>query len=292
MKKILACFLVLTSVFLLHACSSSQVSTALQSVPKVNESATRVMTFNVCYGGVGKTAMRRRAPYLTKDVRLYMPDSIGFQEATSSWIHVLQEALPEYAYVGVGRDNGKAAGEHNPVFYRKDKYDLVDNGTFWLSETPERVSVGWDAAFNRICTWVVLKDKKTGQTYAHYNTHFDNIGKLAQQKSARLLLERVKQSTVPVVVTGDFNTNEHSAVYKTMTGSFLADSKYAAEDTMSSLTYHGYEPEQFWGQTPIDFIYLSKERFHVLKYQVIKDKIDGRFLSDHYAVYTDFVFTA
>ena len=103
----------------------------------------------------------------------------------------LTEGLPEYGWVGVGRDDGQEAGEFNPVFYRKDKYDLVDSGTFWLSETPELPSLGWNGGCNRLCTWVILREKATGFTYAHVNTHLDNASEEARVNGAKLVREKI-----------------------------------------------------------------------------------------------------
>ena len=137
----------------------------------------RIMSFNVRCTNVGARSMRDRVPDVVATVLKGMPDSMGVQEATPEWIDTLNEELgASYAYVGEGRDGGHD-GEYSAIFYLKDKYNVIDSGTFWLSETPEKVSFGWDAVCRRICTWAILENKESGERYIHMNSHFDHVGK-------------------------------------------------------------------------------------------------------------------
>lgn len=135
----------------------------------------RIMSFNVRDGEFDREEI---VPQVVAD---YMPDSVGFQECEGTWYLTLKTYLPDYEIIGVGRLTGlKLIGESTAIMFRKDKYKLVDSGTFWLSETPDKVSKGWDAKYYRTCTWVVLENKETGEQYAHINTHLDNAGTQAR----------------------------------------------------------------------------------------------------------------
>lgn len=258
-------------------------------VPQVAEGQVRILSFNVRYGGDGLRSEKSRAPLVIQTLRDAKPDSSGLQEALKDWMEDLTEGLPEYGWVGVGRDDGQEAGEFNPVFYRKDKYDLVDSGTFWLSETPELPSLGWNGGCNRLCTWAILREKATGFTYAHVNTHLDNASEEARVNGAKLVREKILSFDMPVVCTGDFNVNEGSTVYNLMNDGFIGDSKYLAPDTMASGTYHDYFPIFMSKKSPIDYIFVTKATVAPQVYRVLNHRVNGRFASDHYAIYADVV---
>ena len=245
-----------------------------------------VMSFNVYIAGAGKQSPKNRGALVTKTIRAQMPDSFGLQEADKAWVDRVSEAMPEYAWVGVGRDDGAEGGEYSPVFYRKDKYTHVDSGTFWLSETPEVPSKGWDAMFKRICTWAILEDNETGKQYAHFNAHMDHMGGESRANSAKLIAERAKVLDMPVVITGDFNTDEGTAPYCTLVENGFMDTKYAADDTMSMGTYHNFGMNNVTkdGASPIDFIFASYGKTKVDSYKVLCDKVDGQYSSDHFPV--------
>lgn len=249
----------------------------------------RIVSFNIRYGGSGLRSAKSRAPLVLQTLREAKPDSFGLQEALKEWMDELTEGLPEYGFVGVGRDDGKDAGEFNPIFYLKEKYDLVDSGTFWLSETPEVPSLGWNGGCNRVCTWAVLRNRETGFTYAHVNTHLDNASEEARLNGAKLVREKLLSFDMPVVCTGDFNVEEGSAVYRIMADGPIADSKALAPDTMSSGTYHDYFPIRMRQKSPIDYIFVSKDTVLPQVYRVIDRRVQGRFASDHYAIYADVI---
>ena len=256
---------------------------------RTSKGQVRILSFNVRYGGDGLRSEKSRAPLVIQTLRDAKPDSFGLQEALKDWMEDLTEGLPEYGWVGVGRDDGQEAGEFNPVFYRKDKYDLVDSGTFWLSETPELPSLGWNGGCNRLCTWAILREKATGFTYAHVNTHLDNASEEARVNGAKLVREKILSFDMPVVCTGDFNVNEGSTVYNLMNDGFIGDSKYLAPDTMASGTYHDYFPIFMSKKSPIDYIFVTKATVAPQVYRVLNHRVNGRFASDHYAIYADVV---
>jgi endonuclease/exonuclease/phosphatase family metal-dependent hydrolase len=215
-------------------------------------------------------------------------DSIGVQEATPEWMATLKETLTDYDYVGVGRDDGDNQGEYAAIFYLKDKYNLVDSGNFWLSETPEKPSLGWDAACTRICTWAVLENKETKEQFLHVNSHFDHEGIVARRESVKMILSFISEyKDLPVVFTADMNVQEGSENY-TQFIQELYDTKYEAEDNMIYLTYHDTKPSKHQGDI-IDYVMIN-DNFNALSYKVVTAGIDDRYVSDHFPVYADLTF--
>lgn len=254
------------------------------------DSAVRVMSFNIRFGDLGTLTAQDRYTMIEETIRKGNPDSVGLQEATTEWMAFLTEALSDkYAYVGIGRDDGVSAGEHSAIFYLKDKYTAVDSGNFWLSETPDVPSLGWDAGSNRICTWVVLENNETGDKYVHLNAHFDNAGHEARKNSVDMIVEKAQEfSDLPVVFTADMNIPEGSEEYNRITADgCLIDTKMTADDTMDYLTYHDRMPLIHWNSV-IDFI-LVNENFDALVYKVVTAGIDGNYVSDHFPIYADLV---
>ncbi len=252
----------------------------------------RAMSFNIRCLNVGTDSWQDRIGIVSQTMLNSEADSIGVQEATPEWMETLNTTVAEkYAYVGVGRDDGDNKGEYSAIFYLKDKYEVVDSGTFWLSKTPEKPSKGWDAACNRICTWAHLKHKETGEEYVHMNSHFDHIGVNARKNSVTLILEKAKTfGNIPVVFTADMNVKEGSENYKQFTESgYFYDTKYLAPDTMDYCTYHDTKPKSHKDDV-IDYVMINNG-FEAISYKVVTEGIDGRFVSDHYPVYSDILFT-
>ena len=149
-------------------------------------------------------------------------DVVGMQEVLHPQLEDLLARLPEYDYVGVGRTDGATKGEYSPVFFLKEKFEVLEKGNFWLSETPDVPgSKGWDAALERIASYAKLRDKATGKVFMAVNTHFDHVGVKARRESAKLIMRKIQEivGTRPAVVTGDFNVTENDEAYKTMIGS-------------------------------------------------------------------------
>ncbi len=245
----------------------------------------KVMSFNLKINGDGYQSNENRLPRSVKMIEKYSADSIGVQEADKWWTDSLEEALPQYARVGTYRDDGISLGESCSIFYLKDKYELVDSGDFWLSETPETPSWGWDTACPRIVTYAILKNKTTGFVYAHFNTHFDHVGKVAQSESVPLLASRIAAIApdIPVVVTGDFNTSEGSEIYNKLLSCGLKDTKYMAEKYDDCATYHDYNPFVF-STKPIDYIFTNAYCSSVKSSTVDSNMIDLVYPSDHFPI--------
>jgi endonuclease/exonuclease/phosphatase family metal-dependent hydrolase len=197
----------------------------------------------------------------------------------------LPEILTDYAYVGIGRNSNNGGGEASPVFYKKDKYELLDSGTFWLSKNPEKASRSWDAMFKRVCTYAILKDKTTGFVYAHFNVHFDHVGTEAPTKSVELVTAKIAEIApdIPVVFTGDFNLNEGSENYNNLLACGLKDTKYLAEKYDDHSTYHGYHVV-IPSTEPIDFIFVNGYVKSVESSRIDSGFIDHIFASDHFPI--------
>ncbi len=246
----------------------------------------RVLTFNLLCGGKGKRIWKNRVPKVVKIIKEANPDSFGVQEAHWEWMQALTENLPEYAYVGVARDDGDKDGEFSAVFYKKDKFTASESGNFWLSETPEIPSRGWDSACTRMATFVKLTDKENGKAYVHFNTHLDHVGRIAQINGAKMIQKKAASfGGVPVVCTGDFNVYQDSDCYNTMVSGNMKDARKLASDSDESCTYHGFRPEEV--QARIDFVFVDEATVKPLKFKVIDKLVDGDFYSDHHAAYAD-----
>ena len=262
----------------------------IQGFTAKEENAMRIMSFNIRCTNVGNDTWEDRIGIVTQSILDGNPDSVGVQEATPEWMATLNETLGEkYSYVGVGRDDGDNEGEYSAIFYLKDKYSVVDSGTFWLSETPDEVSFGWDAACRRVCTWVVLEDKATGQQYAHINSHFDHVGVEARKNSVELIINKAKEfKDIPVVFTADMNVRQDGENYNQFVESgVLKDTKFIAPDTMDYCTYHDTKPTQHEGDV-IDYVMIN-DKFDATVYKVVTEGIDGRYVSDHYPIYADLI---
>ncbi len=258
-----------------------------------------VMSFNLRYNNPedGVHAWPLRKELVAKTLRFHQADLIGVQEALHEQLEDLSQMLPEYKWVGVGRDDGKMKGEYSAIVYRHARFELLEQGNFWLSENPQQAgSVGWDAAITRIVTWTKFRDLRSGASFFHFNTHFDHVGQKAREESAKLLRARITQvpSALPVIVTGDFNAEELSPVYKFLTAEShtqgtptqlrtLENTRYisALPHHGPAWTFHGFGKAQqrIW----IDYIFVS-EGVRVLRHAAIYDYGEERYPSDHLPV--------
>ena len=205
-------------------------------------------------------------------------DIFGSQEVRKGQLDDMLAMLPDYDYIGVGRDHGDDRGEFCPVFYRKDKFEKLDGGTFWLSPTPEKPSKGWDAKYNRICSWALLRHKESGKKVCFMNVHFDHRGVQARIESAKLMLDYVKKNCkgMSVIVSGDYNVTQTSDSYKVLADSkILKDSYDAAKVRFAPTgTFNGFNPKRYTTHR-IDHLFVSKKlkvsRHGVLTYHYFRD---------------------
>jgi endonuclease/exonuclease/phosphatase family metal-dependent hydrolase len=186
--------------------------------------AVRVMSFNIRYDNPndGEDGWEKRRDFLADTVRAYRPDLLGMQEVLATQGDFIQEKLTDYGFVGAGRDDGKRKGESSPILFRKDRFDLLAHGQWWLSPTPEKVgSKGWDAALPRIVTWARLRDRSSGVAFLWFNTHWDHVGNMARVESGKLMRRLIEENRgdpdLPAIVTGDFNSTEDTPQYQSLT---------------------------------------------------------------------------
>jgi endonuclease/exonuclease/phosphatase family metal-dependent hydrolase len=257
-----------------------------------------VMSFNILYGQArDEHAWARRREMVAGIVRFYRPDLAGLQEALRFQIDYLAEVLPEYSWIGVGREDGADEGEFSPIFYRSERLKLLDQGHFWLSETPASPSLGWDADCIRITTWGRFRDRLTGRVLFHFNTHFDHRGAQARVESARLVLARLDEiaGPAPAVVTGDLNDVPTSLTVRLLTGvdgqGRLRDARtLAGYHHGPDWTYHGFDDSPANPKRScIDYVFV-RPGTEVRRHGHLVDHWDGQYPSDHLPVLADFVF--
>lgn len=262
----------------------------IKNVPEKADDATRVISFNVRYKDDDYGSVEGRSKLICAAFEQYAPDSIGVQEATQQWLDIFEEELTDYACVSQLRDDSEGS-EAAAVYYLKDKYNLLDSGTIWLSDTPDIFgSKVENSGCPRIATWATLENKVTGEVYTHINTHLDNAGddvRVAQVNVLKGKIEEFKASGYAVVCTGDFNTREESDVYNEMCN-VLADTKYLAENSDRGGTYIDYGLNIFSSE-PIDYIFVSQGT-KVYTYKIIDERIKMMYLSDHAGICADVVF--
>ncbi|SEV99492.1 endonuclease/exonuclease/phosphatase family protein [Chitinophaga arvensicola] len=256
----------------------------------------KVMSFNIRYNNPDDSlnAWPLRKDKAASEIQFLGAHTLGVQEALYDQMQDLQQRLPQYKSIGVGRDDGKTKGEFSAIFYDTTRLQLLNSQTFWLSETPTVAGhIGWDGACTRIVTWGKFKDKKTNKVFYHFNTHFDHMGKIARRESAKFLLQQVHQiaGQQPAIITGDFNaipTDEPIQIIMNPNDPLhLTDSKAISQTPHfgPTGTFNGWNIAEVDDQ-PIDYIFL-KGKFDILKHASISETWGGRYASDHFAVYAE-----
>ena len=268
---------------------------SLLTIATINAQTTKVMSYNIRFDNPndGENSWVNRKELLCSQLAFYEPDVFGIQEALPNQVQDISNALPKYTFVGIARD-GIGKGESSNIFFKKDKFKLLEQNTFWLSETPEIISKGWDAALNRICTYALLKENKTKQIFWIFNTHLDHQGEIARTKGIELILYKIKTlntQNYPVIFMGDFNsepTEERIINLKKL----MIDSQEISEENPfgPSGTFNAFKHNEPVLKK-IDYIFLSKENhFKVKKYAVLSDSKDLKYPSDHLPVYVEIRF--
>lgn len=250
----------------------------------------KLMTYNIRLDVAvdGENDWAHRKDFFTAQIQFYEPDILGVQEARPNQVTDIATSLPQYNYVGIGRD-GVGKGESSNIYFKKDRFELKESNTFWLSQTPDSISKGWDAAFNRVCTYVLLKDSKTKKIFWAFNTHLDHIGEQAKTKGIELILSRIKMlnsKEYPVILMGDFNTEPDAERIKALK-KVMNDSRDVSEEKPfgPSGTFNGFKHNEPVSKL-IDYIFISKSvKMKVKKYAVLSDAKDLRYPSDHLPVY-------
>ena len=265
--------------------------------PQSRASAVRVMSFNIRYDEPrdGVNAWANRKQKVADVIRFHKADLVGVQEALLTQLRDLEKLLPDMAWCGVGRTDGKESGEYSAIIYRKSRFRLTECKTFWLSETPDKAgSKGWDAALPRIVSWARFRDEMTGKTFVHFNTHFDHMGERAREQSAALILQKAAEiePTEPFLLTGDLNVTEDTAAYKTLAAGTetvkIADARYRSANGHfgGDSTWNGFK-ELVPGRK-IDFVFV-RDGIKVLEHGVLSDRWNELWASDHLPVMAEVV---
>jgi endonuclease/exonuclease/phosphatase family metal-dependent hydrolase len=282
MKKQIGFFAVIFSI-LLCCCSHSG-----------DKNAIKVMTLNIRYDNPDDSinAWPNRLPLFLRFISDEKPDILGMQEVLWHQYEAIDTAMKAYGSVGVGRDDGARGGEMNPIFYSRQRFDLVRTITFWLSETPEQPgSKGWGASLPRIVTWIELVDKKNnGSHFYFFNTHFAHDSDSARVMSSMILLKEIEDITgeFPFIVTGDFNMLPYTTAYSILTGPYesvpmLRDSYFVSEKKPAgpAYTYNAFSDKP--GNGRFDYIFV-KNGLRVINHSTYNIKENDVFISDHWPV--------
>lgn len=248
----------------------------------------RVMSFNIRYGTAqdGDDAWPHRRDLVFATIRDAAPHVVGVQEALAFQLDEIQQALPRYLRIGVGRDDGREAGEYAAILIDGERLDVVDQGTFWFSDTPgEPGSMHWGNRIARICTWARLRDLESGRAFYVYNVHWDHESQPSRERSAALLVERIASRDAPgdpVIVTGDFNAGESNPAFRALVNDGLADTFRAVHPERTDVgTFNGFRGAT--GGEKIDAVLASKE-WTVIDAAIEQRNRDGRYPSDHFPV--------
>ncbi len=271
MKKFL---LILVTVFFLFA--------------DVHSQQVKVMSYNIRLDvkSDGENQWDKRKDKVAALMNYYEADFIGGQEVQHHQLQYLLSELKGYNYSGVGRDDGKEAGEYSCIFFKKDKFTVVQQSTFWLSQTPDTISMGWDAVCNRVCTYGLFKSNETKKMFWVFNTHMDHMGVTARLESAKLIAGRIKKlnegKNYPVILMGDFNSRPEDAPVQYLK-EILQNARTVSEQPAygPSDTWNGFQ----FDKKPdgcIDYIFIAKiEKMKVQKFSTITDSYDKKYPSDH-----------
>lgn len=238
----------------------------------------------------GENDWTHRKDFFASQIQFYEPDIFGVQEAKPNQVIDINALLPLYANVGMGRE-GEGQGESSNIYYKKDRFIVSESSTFWLSETPNEISKGWDAACNRVCTYALFKDQKTKTTFWVFNTHLDHVGEEARTKGMELILSKIEllnTKKYPVFFMGDFNS-EPDTDRIIQLKKIMNDSRDISKEKPfgPSGTFNNFKHDQAVTKL-IDYVFVSKNnKFEVLKYAVLSDSKDLRYPSDHLPVYVE-----
>lgn len=283
--------ILLTMMFLAGISCTGQKDT---SCPK---RAMTVLSFNIRFSTAedGENSWIYRKPILLETLREIDADLIGLQEALHAQIEEIKEALPLYGHFGVGRDDGDTLGEYSAVLYKKDRFTVIEQGTFWLSDHPQKVaSIDWGNACTRICTWGYLKDRRHNQSFYIYNLHLDHVSQYSREKSIALLQQIMlsRGQNDPVIITGDFNAAEDNPAVLSLKAGITGDSDQTVlkmHDSFRVLhpkaeqagTYHAFKGDSTGAK--IDYVFVD-DHFEVLEAGIIRKHRQNRYPSDHFPV--------
>jgi endonuclease/exonuclease/phosphatase family metal-dependent hydrolase len=252
----------------------------------------KAMTYNIRLNvdSDGINSWVNRKDYFLSQIQFYEPDVLGLQEVTPGQLTEIAAFLKDYSYVGKGRDENNQ-GESSNILLKKDRFKIKVSGTFWLSETPDKVSKGWDAAINRVCTYVLLQDKTKKKIFWVFNTHLDHMGEMARTNGILLIMQKMKmlnKTNLPVIFMGDFNSEPGTERIKALKNEMLDTRDISIQKPFGpDGTFNGFKHNEAVTKM-IDYIFISKNSpFVVQKYAVLSDSKDLKYPSDHLPVYVD-----
>tara|TARA_A100001011_G_scaffold393249_1_gene482660 strand:- start:13170 stop:13925 length:756 start_codon:yes stop_codon:yes gene_type:complete len=246
------------------------------------------MSYNIRYDNSkdGKNQWSFRKKTLINYFSKSSPDIIGMQEVLHNQLTDLLTGLKEYNHIGVGREDGRTMGEYSPILYRKSKYKVLKSSTFWLSETPNIISVGWDAVLERICTYALFEDRKTKKFFWVFNTHFDHIGRVARSESVKLILNQISRLNLenePTLITGDFNLTPETNPIKKLQSKFQDVMSQLNSNDLTYGTFTGFDTTKNANRR-IDYIFQKGFNVKTSKHLWIKTPKD-LWASDHHPVF-------
>ncbi len=252
--------------------------------------SSRILTYNIRYANDNPgEEWEHRKENVVKMIKFHNPDIFGVQEALLTQVEYLSEKFCKFSQIGVGRDDGNDQGEFSPL-YISDKYSIIESGTFWLSETPDTPSFGWDANYRRIATWAIIVDSKLNNTMFVINTHLDHEGIVARIESVNLLLKKIDKLSrdLPVILLGDFNFTSDFEGYKNLlkSGSLKDAQSISKLNYGTDITFNGFD-HYIKDGSKIDYIFVSND-IKVYNHAIIGDKLNGKYPSDHMPVLIDF----
>ena len=254
-----------------------------------------LMTYNIRLdvASDGENAWPNRKEFLVSQLQFYSPDIFGIQEGMPHQVDYINKQLTAFGFIGEGRDGGNN-GEYSAIFYNKEKYAVLEHGTFWLSETPTKTGKGWDAAYPRVCTFGLFENKEEGINFWVFNTHLDHIGETARVNGVQLILSKIKElneAELPVFLTGDLNaepTSEPISIVKNE----MEDCKEISETQLIGPegTFNNFQYNEI-STNRIDYIFVSKNKeIEVKEYGVLNNSKDLKFPSDHFPVFVKIKF--
>ncbi len=283
-KKTFSIFITILIFLFFHSCNSY---TNIVKEEQKLEQNLNVMTFNIRYGTAddGSNSWQHRKNMVFEVIRNFNPDFVGLQEALEFQIKEIIDQQPDYTFIGVGRDDGKTEGEYSAILYAKDRFILDTTETFWFSETPNiPSSKNWGNNITRICTWGKFFDKFTGKQLYVLNVHFDHESVPSRIKSAQAVINKINSlnKALPIILTGDFNTDETEETISVIKKNGLMDSYYLVnKKTTTDGTFNSFLGEDTGNK--IDYIFIN-DKFKVVKSVIDKTNVNGKYPSDHFPV--------
>jgi endonuclease/exonuclease/phosphatase family metal-dependent hydrolase len=265
------------------------IGLTLFMIPQVSFSQnTNVITFNIKYDNTSDTInnWNKRKASLAKLIQHYDADIVGIQEGLHHQVDYLNNTLNGFSFVGVGRDDGQEKGEYAAIFYNTDKFNVLKTNTFWLSETPEKVSVGWDASMERICTYALFENKLTKNQFWVFNTHFDHRGMQARINSAQLIFKKMNEintSNLPAILMGDLNLTPDTEPIQFLKKNLTEAMEISKKPFYGPIgTFNGFDQDRIM-ENKIDYIFVNN--IDVLSYTHIDDRMPNNMhISDHLPV--------